>query len=201
MNTAFTLIEILIVLGLLFVLSLIGTVYLRGATERAKYGRVVGELKTLEIGIEGYRVDSNSYPRMAHFDFYGDSHFDMIEGSPVNGLMSSVLSSPVSYVANAHLKDVYATANQIDEQYYTYQVIDVYVYNKKESQFWPLALDFYGGWRLGSVGPDGSFNHGFINSGQLPYDPTNGSRSLGNIWISAKNPQQMPAIPSMLGVH
>ena len=89
----------------------------------------------------------------------------------------------------------------LDERLYTYQHIPVYMDKNPESTFWPAALDFYGDWRLASAGPDLTFDHGFANSAQLPYDPTNGIVSLGNIWSGQRGEIPMPPIPLLLGIH
>jgi hypothetical protein len=61
----------------------------------------------------------------------------------------------------------------------------------------------HGDWRLAGVEPDQVFDHKFANSAQLPYDPTNGLISLGNIWTSqrGKDSITMPPVREMLAVH
>ncbi len=90
----------------------------------------------------------------------------------------------------------------MSERMYTYQDIGAQRRYAPRSQFWPRAEEFYGPWRIGSVGPERKFAHGFTSSAQLQYDPTNGTVSLGNIWRSAKHAEpEMPPIPAMLGEH
>lgn len=184
-STAFTIIELLVVVGIIAILSAIALNNYIDAQTRAKVARVMSDMRTISGAIEMYRVDHNRNPRMAHFRFYGDPAFDIINGESVNGVLSRALSTPTAYISNMLIVDPFMaklTTTPVDEQLYTYQDLDTYARLNPESQFWPLAKDILGSWRLGSVGPDLTFDHGFTNSAQLPYDPTNGTISLGNIW-------------------
>jgi prepilin-type N-terminal cleavage/methylation domain-containing protein len=201
----FTLIELMIVTGIILILAGIATENYLAASIRARVARVKSDHRTLMLGIESYRVDHNRTPRMAH-QRYNDPALDIINGVTVSGVMSSVLSTPVAYVTSAHLLDPFMAKQEgapLDERLYTYQVIPQYVTWNPESTFWPAAANFYGDWRLGGVGPDQVFDHKFANSAQLPYDPTNGIISLGNIWTSQRggDSNAMPPVPQLLGVH
>lgn len=198
-----TLIELLIVVGIVLILAGIAAENYMAASIRAKVARVHSEHRTLMTAIEAYRADHNQPPRMAHRT-YQDPAFDIIQGMPVAGVMSRALSTPVAYVTRAHLIDPFMEANlaaPLDERLYTYQVIPQYIEWNPDSTFWPMALEFYGDWRLGSVGPDRTFGYGFANSAQLPYDPTNGIVSLGNIWRGQRGLTGIPPVPDMLGEH
>lgn len=204
-NRGFTLLELMIVTGILLILAGIAVENFLAASIRAKVSRVKSDHRTLMTGIESYRTDYNILPRMADRN-YGDPAFDFINGEAVSGVMSHVLSTPVAYVESAYLFDPFMTKKTdapLDERLYTYQVVTQYAAWNPESEFWPAAEDFYGDWRLGSVGPDQSFSHLFANSAQLPYDPTNGLISLGNVWTSQKSPDasRIPPIPELLGEH
>jgi prepilin-type N-terminal cleavage/methylation domain-containing protein len=200
---AFTLLELLIVLGIILILAGIAMENYVAASIRARISRVASDHRLLAGAIEMYRVDHNALPRMASRK-YGDPTFDEIGGVAVSGVMSRALSTPVAYVTSAHLVDPFMVNRvdaPLDERLYTYQVIPEYIRWNPRSSFWPAAADFYGEWRLGGVGPDQVFDHKFANSSQLPYDPTNGLISLGNVWYSPKNPQTLPVIPTLLGEH
>lgn len=201
---AFTLIELLVTASIVMVLAAIGVASFSAAMVRAKVSRVKSDMRTLTTAIELYHTDSNNYPRMAHWGFYKNEEFDLMFGSPVNGVHSKVISTPVAYMGNAYIVDPFVTDMlnvPIDERLYTYQVISEYEVNNPQSKFWPQALSFYGFWRMASIGPDQSFDHLFANSAQLPYDPTNGINSLGNIWTSQLSRTELPAIPALLGNH
>lgn len=200
---ALTLIELLIVISILLILAGLAIENYTAASIRARVARAKSEHRLIMGAVEAYRVDHNAIPRMAHRK-YDDPAFDYINGVPVSGVLSNVLSTPVAYISSTLLFDPFmekAEAAPLDERLYTYQVIPVYMEWNPESEFWPKAREFYGEWRLGSVGPDLIFDHGFANSAQLLYDPTNGLISMGNLWSSNKNPEALPAIPDLLGHH
>jgi len=200
----FTLIELLVVVSVIALLAVIALDNFLAAQIRAKTARIHSDFRTMATAIEAYRVDWNRPPRMAHFPIYQDPAFDIIEGIPVSGVLSRSLSTPVAYLVSSVLFDPFLYGNPalpMDERLYTYQHIPTYIDRNPESTFWPAALEFYGDWRLASAGPDLTFDHGFANSAQLPYDPTNGIVSLGNIWYGQRGDPPMPHVPSLLGVH
>ena len=199
----FTLIELLIVVALIAILSGLAWENYLAASIRAKVSRVAVEHRSLATAIEAYTLDHGTPPRMSH-SRYGDPDYDEVNGTPVSGVLSKALSTPTAYIAQVHFLDPFMTRNvgaALDERLYTYQVIGVYVDWNPSSTFWPQALEFYGAWRLASVGPDQTFGHGFANSAQLPYDPTNGLVSFGNIWYAQRQDDSFPRIPDLLGAH
>jgi prepilin-type N-terminal cleavage/methylation domain-containing protein len=122
-----TLIELLIVLGILLILLGAAIGNYQSTSVRAKVARVFAEHRELSSAISVYAVDHNRYPRMAHAAFYGDPALDVIGGQKVSGVLSNVLSTPVAYTSYAHLSDPFAaTTLAIDEKLYTYQHIAVY---------------------------------------------------------------------------
>ncbi|MBN1475138.1 prepilin-type N-terminal cleavage/methylation domain-containing protein [Candidatus Sumerlaeota bacterium] len=188
-RAGFTLIELMVVVGILLVVSGMAVSNIQVAQTRARVSRVMVDLRTIAGAIEQYRVDLNQVPRMAHYRFYEDPEIDVVLGESVNGILSRVLSTPVGYINNTLILDPFmATMNgaRVDERLYTYQDLSTYSRRNPESSFWPRAKIELGSWRLGSVGPDRTFDHGFRNSAQLPYDPTNGTISLGNIWCTER---------------
>lgn len=202
---AFTLIELLIVIGILLVVSGIAIINISEAQTRARVARVKADFKSFATAIEVYMADYNRVPRMRHANFYGDANIDYVYGQAVKGLISPVLSTPVAYISSVMIIDPFMEQENlapVDQRMYTYQDIGTYIDRNPKSQFWKKAVEYYGPWRFGSVGPDKMFSHGMLNSSQLPYDPTNGTMSLGNIWRSQKRVAlDMPPIPDLLGEH
>ncbi len=199
----FTLIELMLVIGILLVLSAIALPNIQEAHTRAKFSRVKNDLRVMSGAIDIYYIDHNNLARMRNYDMYKDPSIDILFGREVNALLSPCLSTPVAYMTNSLLIDPFM-ANQklspVDQQLYTYQPIDVYISKNPDSTFWPPAKEFYGSYRIGSVGPDLRFGHGFANSAQLIYDPSNGSLSLGNIWRSQKQSESsMPSNSLLIG--
>lgn len=205
-SAAFTLIELLVVVGILGILAVLSASNYSAAVIRAKHTRVKSDLRVLAGAIEAYHADQNRVPRMAHARFYNDAEFDYFFCIPVNGVISRSLTTPVSYLTTHLLGDPFMKGDArapLDEVFYTYHDMGYYVRRYPKSKFWMPAFSYYGAWRVGSVGPDKTFDHGFKNSAQLPYDPTNGAFSLGNIWRSAHRADEtsLPPIPTLLDPH
>ena len=108
---AFTLLELMIVIGIILILAGIAAENFLAAQVRAKVARIKTDFRMLELGIEAYHADQNKYARMADMSYYRDRDFDMIDGVPVVGVMSRVLSTPVAYVSNAYLQDPFTKNN------------------------------------------------------------------------------------------
>lgn len=201
-----TLVELLMVVGILMVVASLALPNFQDAVTRARVARVRADFTTYAMAIEAYRVDHNTVPRMRHWDFYQDPHFDVLFDEPVYGLLSQVLTTPVAYVSNVLALDPFMEKEQLaplDIRLYTYQDLATYCARNPDSKYWPKVRDFYGDWRMASVGPDRTFIQGNIKYGaNLPYDPTNGILSAGNIWRSAKWIETpLPPIPDLLGTH
>lgn len=202
----FTLIELLIVVAIIAILAAIAVPNFLEAQVRSKVSRVKSELRTIATGIEAYAVDHNRVPRMLHTDYYGDKYYYNGVEHDVYGCLWQGITTPIAYLTRADWIDPFQnqdTAHRLDERFYSYHDIKVYadeIY--PTSAFWDAALVFYGAWRVGSVGPDKSYGHGFPASAQLVYDPTNGTISLGNIWRSQNHSDDIqPPVGVLLGAH
>ena len=99
----------------------------------------------------------------------------------------------------------------VDETYFTYHNLLIRALPagqpgpKFSATFALPAVQFYGAWRLGSIGPDRDYYNRpqtILNAAQLCYDPTNGTRSQGNIWRSqARTDSEQPSDPNLLAPH
>jgi len=220
-RSAFTLIELLIVVAIIAILAAIAVPNFLEAQTRSKVSRVKTDMRSLATAIEAYRTDHNYYP--PNSTTQAARGFPQIfNGQAVIGTLWVDISTPVAYISNAFMLDVFningVGAGSIgpgshDEGLFIYQNL-VNQYCQPYSSGPPMpnhqifsagfsgaALDYYGGWRLGSNGPDKTFGHpGVINSGQLVYDPTNGTVSYGNIWRAQKRSEDhQPPVGSLLG--
>ncbi|MBI1785244.1 prepilin-type N-terminal cleavage/methylation domain-containing protein, partial [Candidatus Sumerlaeota bacterium] len=61
-SRAFSLIELLMVVGIISILASIAVVNYQGSITRAKTSRALADMRTITIGIEAYHVDNNEYP-------------------------------------------------------------------------------------------------------------------------------------------
>ncbi len=202
MKRAFTLIELLIVVAIIAILAAIAVPNFLEAQVRSKVSRVKSDLRTYATAIESYTVDNNRPPREAHFTLYGDTE---VNPNPTGddklfGNISNILSTPVAYITTARFPDIFQDKNlltAIDERYYTYWD------NRSRAQTTPVLTsgwgtpffqanqEFYGDWRMLSVGPDRRYLHGptlpgIGTSGNMSYEATNGTISQGNIHRSQK---------------
>jgi prepilin-type N-terminal cleavage/methylation domain-containing protein len=192
MKKAFTLIELLIVVAIIAILAAIAVPNFLEAQTRSKVSRVKNDLRSYATAIEAYTVDNNKPPREFHATHFGDVFVQdgqVVSPSP-SGIVFPGLSSPIAYITTTYQKDVFQDKNlnaALDEQFFSYHDLKwKQVSGNYSEPFISVALDFYGMWRMISVGPDRRYGHGFVNSAQLVYDPTNGTISLGNIFRSHK---------------
>ena len=61
-KTAFTLIELLIVVAIIGILAAVAVPNFLNAQVRAKIARAISDMKALETALESYRLDCNDYP-------------------------------------------------------------------------------------------------------------------------------------------
>ncbi len=198
----FTLIELLIVVAIIAILAAIAVPNFLEAQIRSKVSRVKGEHRTIATALEAYYTDHNKYPREMHTDWYGDTY----DGQGVAGILSCVITTPIAYLTKFDFIDPFQTTdagNPADERLYTYHDFKEWEARYGLTNWLSAAYDFYGLWRLGSVGPDKTYYHpeypGWTYSPQLVYDPTNGTVSMGNIWRSQRiSDTQQPTVESGL---
>lgn len=195
-KTAFTLIELLIVVAIIAILAAIAVPNFFEAQVRAKVSRALADMRTVATAVEAYTVDNNAPPP-------NDGYLNVI---PVE------LTTPVSFIASKDLIDPFATgiedaltSEEARSRFYTYQQIVTF----EEAQFWESvgrrcpneaidslsgnwgAVGKYGKWRLVSIGPDRVYLDldNFpppLRGSDILYDPTNGTRSFGNILRTQK---------------
>lgn len=215
-KSGFTLIELLIVVAIIAILAAIAVPNFLEAQTRSKISRVHADLRSLATAIEAYTIDNNKPPVDYNTGSGGDpkppnvTTPGNISGIPHPGRADSTapggvragLTTPVSYILNCWIKDPFISPTEtfadiaFDEQVYTYNwfrptnavymgrtPLSTYVNNK--------YMDFYGAYRVGSIGPDRSWYSGLSSTigGSRVYDPTNGTISKGNIWRSQADSQ------------
>ncbi len=195
-SRAFTLIELLIVVAIIAILAAIAVPNFLEAQTRSKMSRALADLNSYQTAIEAYSVDHNVYPRMT----WGDApYFDLYEGQgsplqPIYGTLGPWISTPVAYISQFDLIDPFGSDQRIqaDARMYTYHdiktgrfILDV-VNNGTISgptglYAGPTFEDNFGAYAQMSIGPDRN-----IGDFLVQYDPTNGTVSSGNIWVSQK---------------
>lgn len=170
-HCAFTLIELLVVVAIISILAAIALPNFLESQTRAKVVRVQSDLRTLAAGLEAYHVDNNQYPPVP-------------AGLPQHFRRFIPLTTPISYLSSIpsdpfKLKNGFG-AGAWAEGMYAYGATPL----TKASR-----------WLLHSDGPDLIPNadqaeivfYGGINSHiqLIPYDPTNGTLSAGDLYRSS----------------
>lgn len=184
----FTLIELLIVVAIIAILAAIAVPNFLEAQIRAKTARARSDLRTIATGLETYCIDQNAYPTMLSPGFAGG--VAPLAGSNLKWwYIPDSLSTPVAYLATSDLRcpfggDRARAANFPDNIWRRYSYENVpeletaaLTYPVLAGKYGPPAKASLriGLWRVLCIGPDQSWNP------MLPYDPSNGTLSGGNI--------------------
>jgi prepilin-type N-terminal cleavage/methylation domain-containing protein len=199
MRKAFTIIELLIVAAVLGMIALVAIPNFEMAQHRSKVSRVTADLRTIASALEAYAYDySGAYP------------YDGYSAPPGSGYnywyLSRMLSTPVAYLPTCHIQDPFRGVAVSPALYqsndYRYVCVEStwgddwdYLYGSPTvSAYFPAMNAEFGGWRLSGCGPDRTMGpNGWpgistqppysypAGSLQVPYDPTNGTASQGDI--------------------
>ena len=208
-NSAFTLIELLIVVAIIAILAAIAVPNFLEAQTRSKISRCLADMRTLATGIEAYSVDYNACPPSGL-----PNNIPWPYARDGNGWIWShtarlaPLTTPVSYLTSVP-NDPFArfpefqnfkefAVYEYDEDYWIPWAQRVNISPIAPSEFpTPNAGYVVWGsgkadvsWRLYSVGPDNT--HNFTDSTivglsvwqkqNMPYDATNGTVSHGDLY-------------------
>jgi len=188
----FTLIELLIVVAIIAILAAIAVPNFLEAQTRAKVSRVMADMRTIATAIEAYTVDYNRHPRD-----WGEWHSPgpVLEFDSDYVLM--VLTTPIAYLTSIPMDPFGAQYRGITGFYFhkIYPYITQQGLGHSYDSLYPNdpASLFYGPrsrfqWMLLSGGPDtdAEFGRRFGDASYagdvLYYDPTNGSKSHGDIY-------------------
>ncbi len=167
-SKGFTLIELLIVVAIIGILAAIAIPNFLQAQTRAKVARAQSDLRTLSLGMELYYTDHLAYPpeylsgRSTYAPLYPDS---------IRSVYSQQhLTTPEAYISTV-MYDVFVNLRWDPPCYWYYNWLEGY------GRMWkfgpPISqVAAYGLW---SLGPDRNA------SAYVPYDPTNGTISNGDI--------------------
>ncbi|HUT25263.1 MAG TPA: prepilin-type N-terminal cleavage/methylation domain-containing protein [Sumerlaeia bacterium] len=181
----FTLIELLIVVAIIAILAAIAVPNFLEAQVRSKVSRVTSDLRALATAIEAYRIDNNAYMPYSLWGQHTDSPY------------LNALSTPVAYItSSASMKDPFwgqgdRTVDNTEPRYGYVKawpdqagggapVLHRLAQEGIDDGYMPSSVQ----WFLVSLGPDKIQN---ADTGGTPhmfllYDPTNGTRSGGDIY-------------------
>ena len=168
--SAFTLIELLIVVGIISILAAIAVPNFLEAQTRAKVSRVKADMRSLATAVESYAVDNTKYP-FRQSEIYGpindpqgdwappfnEKIYDPADPSSEKGMHT--MTTPIAYITSLP-KDIFnqpATALARPGNPYS-DAIDYW--NPLQTDLFVRAVDYVArkgvgrGWMLISVGPD-----------------------------------------------
>jgi prepilin-type N-terminal cleavage/methylation domain-containing protein len=209
-SRGFTLVELLIVIAIVAILAVIAVPNFLEAQVRGKVSRSLSDIRSLALALEAYAVDHRGYPPYAVIPpdqpvedpalTVGQDHFECFSRRPF-----SSLTTPVAYI-RAYPPDILArtgpdvTSADTPERPY----LSDYSYKnpRYNAAIWPGVpepwlgpggsrfVQSWGEWRLVGAGPDGTrIQDVKLN---IIYDPTNGSRSRGDLVRTQRRPANQP---------
>ena len=189
--SGFTLIELLIVVAIIAILAAIAVPNFLEAQTRSKISRVKGDMRSIELAVEAYRVDCNAYPYSSN-TWYGL----LLTTTPI-AYMSTLPADP--FIADA---SGYALTGFIFDPSYCFyhskptgyadppgpddRGLSVHLYAAMTRNLLVNRLvikeggsvrseNFGMAWEMRSPGPTRKYWYA------LPYDASNGTRSQGEI--------------------
>jgi general secretion pathway protein G len=181
-TAGFTLIELLIVIAIILILIAIALPNFLEAQLRAKITRVEGEFRTLATAIEAYKGFYGKYPPASDLTDPGQRRRIQVVRR------FALLTTPIAYMKSI------PTDPFFDQDLSLSIVSNLWgakVYNYFEREFSALSTYPWGPeprvqsalWFIHSLGPDLEYNAEEVGTFYriIPYSPTNGSKSLGDI--------------------
>lgn len=202
----FTLIELLIVVAIIAILAAIAVPNFLEAQVRAKTSRAKADMRSINTAIESYRVDANKLPPHGIYQRRTNGSLQQL-ASGIQMLDAIILTTPVAYITSENMMhDPFQAhlfvANAQKSQFYEYPLGRLSYTNwsgapNPNPTSVRLGDERFGGWRMLGAGPDqgifnaqmppeGTYQSRVIASKIVPYDPTNGTVSVGDIIRSGK---------------
>jgi len=197
-NKAFTLIELLIVVAIIGILAAIAIPNFLMAQVRAKVSHGVAEMSSCVTALESYRIDNSQYPPA------GDLRAGLNPRTTgYHSRLPSYLTSPVAYIKSLPFDPFVEEQSTWSNTYYPVSsgVGKRYVYYQTQfmvednGDLWGGLQQWVGAWLFYGYGPDKTPFHG-ARATLLPYDPTNGTISLGNVIKCQKKADGIPVHPT-----
>jgi type II secretion system protein G len=176
---AFTLTELLVVVAIIMILASIALPNFQGALMKAKVSRSHADMRTIEVALEAYKIETNHYPPWTQNRVVGtdDRH--------PNQIRYYRLTTPVSYLSQIPIDPFSTRANAEDWDRWGYAYDYVDAFDEKNGILEPAAWGHV--WRINSWGPDTTNGYcgryvGCVRGVPVfMYNPSNGIISKGDI--------------------
>ncbi len=207
---AFTLIELLIVVAIIAILAAIAVPNFLEAQTRSKVSRVKSDLRTVATALESYYVDNNHYPPIP---FTSGLPFIRVVptriSTPIAYVTSANFGDPFTAANVGDFQILLPdgtigtySGDLMDPEGYDPLAGKRYYYSDNEAQrrspgvvaLFEPARQIEGLWALASYGPNKARD--FVQTSLpgnpsvlMPYDPTNGTISDGDIVRTQKEPE------------
>jgi prepilin-type N-terminal cleavage/methylation domain-containing protein len=201
--SAFTLIELLIVVAIIAILAAIAVPNFLEAQVRSKVSRTQSDMRSMATAIEAYRVDYNRYPLPVAIMTNGLSVVYPMP-SPNHNLydhnfLPAAITTPVAYLTTG-IADVFAnpglTPNPEQQTvYYQSWEYTIVLAERAGVALMPpqtLRANTFGAWVMFACGPDRDRKD--LSPAQVGsvlvngiYDPTNGTVSNGDVVRTQRN--------------
>jgi type II secretory pathway pseudopilin PulG len=193
------LIELLIVVAIIAILAAIAVPNFLEAQVRAKVSRCRSDMRTIVTALESYRVDNTRYPPMADINVNPSP-----TGTGFHSRTPSYLTTPIAYITSLPLDPfvsqkvtftsaVYPASSEVGKRYVYYETVSLAAAYPN-----PWGLNdlpgWTGQWLMYGYGPDGTPLQG-TGATLVPYDPTNGTISTGNVVRCQENNETTPVNP------
>ncbi|MCX7046278.1 MAG: prepilin-type N-terminal cleavage/methylation domain-containing protein [Candidatus Sumerlaeota bacterium] len=166
-KSAFTLIELLIVIAIIAILALIAIPNFLEAQTRSKVARAMADMRSAATALEAYFVDNNVYPPLAGYKVCVDNGNPKSEKTAPEVqaqynrggiLLAWQLSTPIAYITSTRLPDPFCNIGKYNDlgevidngdQSFTLTYCNVELYRKVMGTGIPNCK-----WGLLSLGPD-----------------------------------------------
>lgn len=194
----FTLIELLIVVAIIAILAAIAVPNFLEAQVRSKVSRCKADMRTMVTAIESYSIDHNRYPVAHDRAPYGTA-------SVFHVRTPSTLTTPIAYVTSL-VHDPFVNQSNPQTPFTGFPAHELKRYTFFNSKY--MDANFGNSWNMGAAGLEGWVGgwlmYGFgpdrvalQGTGRtfLPYDPTNGTVSVGNIVRTHRMTDGIPSHP------